>query len=67
MDIKEVKDRALIFMRELDEKKKALAPSAFSWYPYGTLHNFSIFDALLTGQHRLLLDTMGDEPIVDIG
>ncbi len=67
MDIKEVKDRAMIFMRALEEKKKALAPSAFSWYPYGTLHNFSNLDALLTGQHRLLLDSVGDEPIVDIG
>lgn len=67
MDIKEIKDKAIIFMGELDEKKQALAPSDFAWYPYGTLHNLSNLDALLTGQHRLLLDTIGDEPIVDIG
>ncbi len=45
----------MAFMPTLEEKKKALAPD-FPWYPYGTLNNFALFDHLLTGEHRRLLN-----------
>ncbi len=66
MDITEMKNRALAFMRDLDARKTALAPS-FPWYPYGTLSNFLHLDALLTGEHRSLLDLIANKPVVDIG
>ncbi len=66
MDIAEMKDRALTFMRELEARKSALAPS-FAWYPYNTLSNFSHLNALLTGGHRSLLELIGGKQVVDIG
>lgn len=67
MDISEIKDRALAFKQTLDEKKLALAPPAFTWYPYGTLDNFATLEQLLTGANRHLLDLVGHQPTVDIG
>jgi len=67
MDIAEIKDRALAFKQALDEKKHALAPTAFTWYPYGTLGNFVVLEQLLTGANRHLLDLIGHQSTVDIG
>lgn len=67
MDIAEIKDKAIEFRQKLDAKKLALAPQDFSWYPYGTLNSFYLFDSLLTGNNRLLLDLIGEHPTVDIG
>ncbi len=67
MDIAEIKDRALAFKQTLGGKKHALAPTAFTWYPYGTLDNFVTLDRLLTGANRHLLDLIGHQPTVDIG
>lgn len=66
MDIAELKDKALEFEQQLVAKKNELRESGF-WYPYGTLGNFLHFDALLTGEHRLLLKLIGDKPVLDIG
>ncbi len=66
IDIAEVRDRACTFMGELDARKSSLAPS-FAWYPYGTLNSFHILDSLLTGEHRALLNLIGDRPTADIG
>ncbi len=66
MDIADVKDRALAFMQELELRKTKLAPS-FTWYPYNTLSNFWHLDALFTGEHRLLLDLIGNKSVADIG
>lgn len=67
MDIAEIKNKAALFKQTLETKKQELAPQAFNWYPYGTLENFALLDALLTGEHRFLLDLIGEQPTVDIG
>jgi hypothetical protein len=66
MDIGTMQDKAVAFERWLAEKKLELRGPDF-WYPYGTLSNFSHFNALLTGEHRFLLNLIGDKPTVDIG
>lgn len=66
MDIAQMKDQALEFERTLVEKKHNLREQEF-WYRYGTLQNFWNLDKLLTGGNRLLLNLIGDKPIVDIG
>lgn len=66
MDIATMQDKALVFERWLAEKKLELRGPEF-WYPYGTLSNFSHFNALLTGENRFLLNLIGEKPTVDIG
>lgn len=66
MDIAELKDKALVFEQWVVTKKNELRDPEF-WYPYGTLSNFLHFNALLTGEHRFLLDLIADKPILDIG
>jgi tRNA (mo5U34)-methyltransferase len=66
MDIAELKDKALEFEQRLVAKKHELREPGF-WYPYGTLDNFFALDALLTGEHRFLLNLIGDNPVLDIG
>jgi hypothetical protein len=67
MDIKDIAKQALAWRVELDALKRRLAPTDFTWYPYGTLDNFHILDLLLKGDHRRLLELAGDSPVVDIG
>jgi tRNA (mo5U34)-methyltransferase len=67
MDISDISTRAIAYMRDLDQRKQALAPTDFTWYPYGTLHNFHLLDRLLTGANRNLLALMGDGVSADIG
>lgn len=66
MDIVTMHDKAMEFERFLAEKKHELREPDF-WYPYGTLGNFAHFDALLTGEHRFLLNLIGGKTTVDIG
>lgn len=68
MDIAELATRSKDFLRTLDERKRALAPTGFGWYPYGTMHNFPILDQLLSGDNRVFLpDPARSGPIADIG
>lgn len=67
MDIAALDVESQRFRRELDRKKKALAPADFGWYPYGILNNFHLLNRLLTGEHREFLSRVGDGLIVDIG
>jgi tRNA (mo5U34)-methyltransferase len=67
VDISEISRRAMAYMHDLDERKKALSPDGFGWYPYGTMHNFPLLDRLLTGANRDLLSLMGDGVSADIG
>lgn len=66
MDIVTIQAKAVEFERWLAEKKHELREPDF-WYPYGTLGNFGHFNALLTGEHRFLLNLIGEKPTVDIG
>jgi hypothetical protein len=67
MDIASLDTQAQRYGRELEEKKKALAPTGFGWYPYGTLSNFYLLNKLLTNENRDFLDRIGDGLVVDIG
>ncbi len=67
MDIADINVRAQDFQQSLEVKKLTLGPQDFSWYPYGTLNSFYLFDSLLTGNNRLLLDLIDEKPTVDIG
>ena len=68
MDIDEIAIEAKGFQRTLDNVKKEIAPTAFSWYPYGTLDNFHVLRSLLSGPNRNLLELAGEGGrIVDIG
>ena len=65
-DIGTLRSQAPSFRRKLDEIKARIAPSDFAWYPYDSLSNFEHLNALLTGENRLLLESIGDEPVADI-
>ena len=67
MDVAALAARSQEFLRTLDERKQALAPTEFGWYPYGTMHNFPILDGLLSGANRDSLPTPEAGPIADIG
>ncbi len=67
MDIQEIASRAHDYRHELDTVKKQLAPTDFTWYPYGTLDNFTILEQLLSGANRKLIELAGGAPIADIG
>ena len=57
--------KAVEFDRWLAEKKHELREPGF-WYPHSSLGNFGHFHALLTGEHRFLLNLIGEKPILDI-
>jgi hypothetical protein len=67
MDIRELAIEAQKYRRHIEDVKKGLAPADFSWYPYGTLDNFTHLDHLLTGDSRDLLALAGGLPIADVG
>jgi hypothetical protein len=67
MDIALVDMQSQRYRRELEKKKRALAPTEFGWYPYGTLNIFHVLSDLLTGDNRDFLSRVGDGLIVDIG
>lgn len=60
-------NRARAFSLELEEIKQRLAPSEFTWYPYGTLNNFTILKSLLGAKYGNLIELANDAPIADIG
>lgn len=67
MDIQEIARKAHAYRRKLDAVKQQLAPTDFTWYPYGTLDNFTILEKLLSGENRRLIELAGGAPIADIG
>jgi tRNA (mo5U34)-methyltransferase len=66
MDIHEVAKRAQAFAKVLDRIKAELAPEDF-WYRYGSMGNFAVLDALLTGENRDLGHLADGKTIADIG
>lgn len=66
-DIDVISERAQQFGKELEARKKELAPADFGWYPYGTLNNFHHFTRLLQGERRKLFELIGRGRFVDIG
>jgi 2-polyprenyl-3-methyl-5-hydroxy-6-metoxy-1,4-benzoquinol methylase len=66
-DIRELRDRAVIFEKRIEHAKTELAPHQIPWYPYRTLMVYGILDKLLSGPRRRLLDLVSGDPILDIG
>ena len=70
MDIRAIRKRVEPFRRSLQEVKNGLsaeAPGDFHWYPYESLMNFYPLEQLLTGSDRLLLNKIGNDPVLDLG
>jgi len=67
MDIAELDSLSQQYRRDLERRKRELAPRDFGWYPYGTLNNFHLLGQLLNGENRKFLDRVGDGLIVDVG
>lgn len=67
MDIAELVRAPEDFRARLERLKTELRPTEFDWYPYGTFGNLVHLDHLLTGEHRRLLELIGDEPVLDVG
>ncbi|HEV2689077.1 MAG TPA: class I SAM-dependent methyltransferase [Bryobacteraceae bacterium] len=67
MDIRAIAQKAAEFQIRLDSLKRKIAPTAFAWYPYDSLGNFSNMDEVLTGERRQLLELIGGERVLDIG
>jgi tRNA (mo5U34)-methyltransferase len=65
LDIAELEPRMEEFQKRIDRLKSNYPDIV--WYPYGTLASISVFDRLLTGSHRALLDLAGGDPILDLG
>ena len=55
------------FRTTFSEAKARVADADFPWYPYDTLANFSLIDAVLTGENRSIQFLTGKQPILDIG
>ena len=66
-EISELSRDAMLFESRVDRIKSALAPEGIVWYPYRTLLSFAVFDKLLTGPRRQLLDIAAGDPILDLG
>lgn len=67
MDIGAIRVAAVAFRDRLEATKRSMPLEGRAWYPYGTLDNFTVLDALLKGRNRNLLELIGDGPAVDIG
>lgn len=67
MEIAKLTARSREFLRSLDARKQAIAPTEFDWYPYGTMHNFPIIERLLSDSNRDPLPSADAGPIADIG
>lgn len=67
MDIARMRAKAAAFRERLEETKRKVGDGSFGWYPYGTLDNFTVLDALLKGPNRDVGAMVGAGPVVDIG
>jgi len=67
MDFAELVRMSEHFRAKLTRLKTELHPAEFDWYPYVTFGNLVHLDHLLTGEHRRLLELIGDEPVLDVG
>lgn len=68
MKFPEILSSATDFAARLDRIKQESTPSEWGWYPYKMLPAFlEIFDRLLTGENRQLIETPPKGRIADIG
>ncbi len=66
-DVAELSRESMLFESRVDRIKATLASEGIVWYPYRTLLSFGVFDQLLTGPRRQLLDIAAGDPILDLG
>lgn len=66
LDISQLAKQASQYRKQLDRRRSAMQVD-FPWYPWGSLHNFSILEKLLTGANRDLRHLIGEGTAVDIG
>jgi SAM-dependent methyltransferase len=67
MDIAEIAKRARQFKPVFVQHQAAAAPREFPWYPYDSAANFDVFDRLLKGPPRRLLELAGAGIVADVG
>lgn len=65
MDLEELEASALRYNPTLTAAKSAIRD--VDWYPYGSIGNFTLLKACLTGGNRDLLKLAGGRPVLDIG
>src|SRR5947207_1232637 len=67
IDVRELGELGHQFQATLAERKAALAPNGFDWYPYDSFGMVSLLDRVLTGRARWLRPLIGEEPVLDVG
>jgi hypothetical protein len=68
MDFPQLRERAAQFGRHLDAVKSRTEPPPWGWYPFKTLPGFiDLFDQLLTGENRKLIEAPAELRVADIG
>jgi hypothetical protein len=66
VDIRAMVEKASDFQRRIEQIKRQTRCD-FDWYPYHSLGNFAIFERLLGGGRRRLLELIAEEPVLDLG
>ncbi len=65
--IAQLKTDAEPFRATFARAQEAIGSSEFGWYPYDSLSNFAVLDAILTEGFRDLGALAGGRPILDVG
>jgi tRNA (mo5U34)-methyltransferase len=66
-DISKTARQAAQFKERLRDLKSQIGQNEFGWYPHESLDNFLVFDKLLQGRFRTLLNDLEGAPVLDIG
>jgi tRNA (mo5U34)-methyltransferase len=64
--LSDLRDRAILYGKTLKSQRQQLASPEF-WYPYGSINNFDVLNALLTGQNRNIFRDTTPKRAADIG
>ena len=64
--LSDLRDRAILYAKTLKSQRQQLASPEF-WYPYGSIKNFHVLNALLTGQNRNIFRDTTPKRAADIG
>lgn len=64
--LSDLRDRAILYGKTLKSQRQQLASPEF-WYPYGSINNFDVLNALLTGQNRNIFRDAAPKRAADIG
>src|SRR5439155_7552053 len=64
--LSDLRDRAILYAKTLKSQRQQLASPEF-WYPYGSINNFDVLNALLTGENRNIFRDTTPKRAADIG